>query len=103
MPNPAVAERGSFKEAFGLEDVDDQQIFRCLSIGLIVGVALGSSSDDFRTMTIEENVQKISATIRSKAGARIPGLDQPLTADQCQVILNVFDQAAVLFLEAASI
>src|SRR3989344_7421307 len=102
MPNPAVAEQGSFKEVFGLEDVDDQQIFRCLSIGLIVGVALGSY-DDFKRMTIEENVQKISATIRSKAGARIPGLDQPLTADQCQVILNVFDQAAVLFLEAASI
>ena len=58
MPNPAVAEQGSFKEAFGLEHVDDQQIFRCLSIGLIVGVAVGESFGDLATMTIEKTVQK---------------------------------------------
>ena len=103
MPNPAVAEQGSFKEAFGLEDVDDQQIFRCLSIGFIVGVAVGESFGDLATMTNEKTVQKISAIIRSKVGTRIPGLDRPLTVDQCQIILDVFDQNAAIFLEAASV
>jgi len=79
-------EDGSLAKRFGLEDVDSDKVLRLLSIGFIAGIAVGKMEH----ASIREAKRLVIESIMEKVGVKIPGLENSLTQEQCESIINFF-------------